>query len=757
MRRSKASRKYYLAGLLATLLLTCLIVAGVLLVCHKTAPGKIVPSELTGRFNKFDEDIIGKTSIEAADCKAFKKGALDQQLLLDDYIDPFFFMGALLPDDVIENFFLAVYVLKIGLAAMAMYSFLRRRIALKRTFAIVMGMTYALSSRVIFISSLSQAMNVVILMPLAMSVIYSAARKKTVRSFIMLGITAFVMCVLGTAGTLSGTLFIISASLIISFALVIKTREALALWGKMIISVLSGVSCALFLIVPRFMAYGMTYDFKRLIEDRKVYYSFFDMLSTMFSGSGGSLDYSAVPTVYFGLFSLMLFILFFFNKKIPAKLKFLTLLLLALTHIACAVSVVDLTLSFFGYSSVITDLRLIGLLAVICFLDAICLVNLDGISDTGVITAGLSPIFAMILFNGLGGAVSYNITSMYLPGAVLIILSLIFYRKRKDFLPRKYLYPFLIAGLLFISFNTFVTFATGSVEPGDVKASFVKDAEQDGMALISDEEISIFNSDEDKYLIVPEHDTNLLDPSILPVFLNTVSKSVCGDPLFVKTDYSVISNEGISVDGDGYFTADSDTATLVIGADKASGKKLYVYCGFDGSNFLEEDDGESVGSIDLDGAYLKQITRFGNHVEITLGVDDRETVTAPIEVLLLDQDVLELLQEKTGLREGKSFTVPSDFAQEGANYLLTNIPYDKDYNVYINGDKELSLQIQGMLAARFDKASDGKDITVTIAKGPQGTLLGGSLSLLALAVSIAIAVAGIADERKRERQKAAGT
>ena len=220
MRRSQASRKYYIAGLLATLLLTCLIVAGVLFICHKTEPGKIVPSELTGRFNKIDEDITGKISIEASDCKDLKKGIIDQQLILDDYIDPFFFMGAIFPDDMLENFFMAVYVLKIGLAAMAMYSFLRRRIALKRTFAIIIGMTYALSSRVIFLSSLSQAMNVVILMPLAMSVIYAAVRKKTVRSLIMLAITSFIMSALGTAGTLSGSLFLIAASLIVSFALV---------------------------------------------------------------------------------------------------------------------------------------------------------------------------------------------------------------------------------------------------------------------------------------------------------------------------------------------------------------------------------------------------------------------------------------------------------------------------------------------------------------------------------------------------------
>ena len=757
MRRSKGSRKYYIAGLLATVLLTCLIVAGVLLICHKTEPGKIVPSELTGRFSKFDEDITGKILEEASDCKDLKKGIIDQQLIMDDYIDPFFFMGALVPDGMLEAFFFAVYVLKIGLAAMAMYSFLRRRIALKRTFAIIMGMTYALSSRVIFLSSLSQAMNVVILMPAALSVIYSAARKKTVKSLIMLALTSFIMCVLGTAGTLSGSLFLIAASLIVSFAIDPGTRAALALWGKMVIAILSGIGCALFIIIPRFMAYGMTYDLGRLVEDRKVYYSFFDMLSTMFSGSGGSLDYSAVPTIYFGIFSLMLFILFFFNRKIPAKLKFVTLILVALTHIACAVSVVDLTLSFFGYSSVITDLRLIGLLTIICYLDAICLVNLDGISDTGVLAAGVSPILAIIVFNGLGGAVSYNVTAMYLPGAVLVVLCMLFYKMRKDFLPRKYLYPFLIAGLVLIFINTFVTFATGSVEPGDVKASFIKEPEQDKMALISDEEISLFNSDEDKYLIVPEPDTNLLEPSILPVFLNTVSKSVCGELLFVKTNYSVISNEGISVDGDGYFTADSDTATLVIGADKPAGAKLYVYCGFDGANFLEEDDGESVGSIDLDGAYLKQITRFGSHVEITLGVDDRETVTAPIEVLLLDRDVLDILESKTGLMEGKSFIVPSDFAVEGGNYLLTNIPYDKDYNVHINGDKQISLQIQGMLAARFDKGQGGKDITVTIAKGPQGILLGVSLSSLALAVAISLAVAGIAGEKKKERIKAVRT
>ncbi|MCR5058376.1 MAG: YfhO family protein [Clostridiales bacterium] len=738
MRKSSASRRYYITGLIAVFLISCFIVSAVILLCRNTEPGKIIPSELTSRHSNFDEDIIGNIKSQAADCREFKRGTLNGGIILDEYCDPFFFAGSILPESSLEAFFTTVYVIKIGLAAAVMYSFLRRRLALKRTFAMLIGLTYALSSRVIFVSSLSQGMNVVILIPVALSLIYEAVRKKTLLSHVFAGALAFLMCISGTAGTLSGTLFIISSSLIVSLALTPSVRKALASWGRILLASFAGVLCAAIVIVPRFVSYGMTYDFMKLIDERKVYYSFFDMLSTMFTGSGGSLDYSAVPTVYFGILPLMLLILFFFNRKIPARLKFASLILIALTHISCAVSIVDLTLSFFGYSSVITDLRLIGLCAVICLLAAICLVNLDGLSDTAVLAGGVAPVLAIILFNGLGGAVSYNITSLYLPGLVIIILTLLIYRKRKDFLPGKYLYPVFAAGLAFIFFNTFVIYATGSVEPGDVSASFVSEVVYDRLDLISDREISLFNSDNEKYIVFPAEEAAILDNSILPVFINSVSRSITGERLFEQVDFDVKSEDGIRKDDNGYFTAYSDSALLTIGVDRESGEDIYLYVGFDGPNDMDEDDGEAEDYFGSDGAFLKQITCKGRHVDISLSIDDRDQVTAPIEVLKLRPDVLTLIEEKTQTMTQKNFLIDPEFVFEGDNYLLTNIPYDEDYVVYVNNDKVITYSVQNLLAVRFESNGSGQDVDVRISKVSIGQTLGIYLSMLGAALTVAL-------------------
>ena len=751
MKKSSASRRYYITGFIAAFLISCLIVAGAIFLCRNTEPGKIVPSELTSRFSKFDEDMLGKIKTIASDCKAFKRGDLSGKIILDDYCDPFFFLGYIIPDASLEAFFTAVYVIKIGLAAAFMYSFLRRRMALKRTFAILTGMTYALSSRVIFVASLSQGMNVVLLMPVALSLIYEAVRKRSSLSHVFVGLISFIMCILGTAGTLSGTLFIISASLIVSTALTDSVKRALASWGRILLAVLAGVLTASVAIVPRFLSYGMTYDFMKIIDDRKVYYSFFDMLSTMFTGAGGSLDYSAVPTIYFGIMPLILLILFFFNRKIPARLKFASLILIALTHISCAVSVVDLTLSFFGYSSVLTDLRLIGLCAVICFLSALCLVNLDGLSDTAVLVGCCAPVIAIILFNGLGGAVSYNITALYLPGAVIIGLCLLIYRKRKDFLPARYLYPVFIFGLAFIFFTTFVIYATGSVEPADVSASFVSEKVYERLDLISDDEISLFNSADDKYIVFPAEEAVILDDSILPVFINSVSRSLTGERLFEKKDFEIKAQDNISSDDSGYFTANSDSALLNISVDREEGQELYLYVGFDGLNDVEEDDGEDTDYFSSEGAFLKQISCKGRHIVISIGIDDRESVTAPIEVLILDPDVLKLMEEKTQVMSQKNFLIDPSLVAQGDNYLLTNLPYDDDYAVSVNNDKVITYSVQNMLAVRFDNNSPDKDVDIRISKVSPGQSLGFYLSMLGAAMSIALFYARWVRRNKKDK------
>lgn len=751
MRKSLASRKYYIAGLIAAFALTCIIAAGAIFICRNVAPGKIIPKEITSRGSKFDEDIIGRTSIEAEDCIRFKEGSLDSGTLLDDYIDPFFFIGTILPEGALEGYFFCVYIIKLGLAGAFMYSFLRRRLALKRTFAILMGISYAVSSRVIFVASLSQALNAVILIPAALSLIYGAVRQKTIRGYIGVGIITFLMCASGTCGTLSGTLFIFAASFILSLVLSSSAWEAFKTWIRTLIFGAMGICCALGLIIPRFMSYGITYDAKQVIEDRRVYYSLFDMLSTAFSGVGGSLDYSAVPTLFFGLFPMILMIMFFFNKKIGAKVKFFYLLLIALTHISCAASVADLTLTFFGYSSVVTDLRLIGLYAIGFFLGALCLMNLDGLSGRAVLASGLAPVLAIIIFNGMGGAVSYNVTSLFLPAAVLLVLTGLIYRMRADFLPRKLLYPFMVIGLILIFFNTFIIYSTGSVEPGDVSASFRQEPEFESNQLISDRDLSIFNSEDEKYLIIPATDAAIMDPSILPVYMNSVSRAVCGQDLFDKRQFEVITEDQVFLEEDGYFTADSDSGTLVIRADNKDREDLYVYCGFDGSNYLEEDDGETVASIYLDGAFLKQITRKGMSIDITVGIDDRPSVTAPVELLALNEEVLGKILGSVKAIPSRTFTIDKIPESAADHYFLTNIPYEDSYEVYIGNKRVVTFPVQNMLAARIQ--GSGQNVEVRITKGSKGILLGTSLSLISIALFIGIAVCGTIYENKKKNSK----
>ena len=751
MRKSLASRKYYIAGFIAAFVLTCIIVAGAIFICRNVEPGKIIPKDITSRDSKFDEDIIGRTAIEAEDCIRFKEGGLDKGIILDDYIDPFYFIGTVLPEGALESYFFCVYLVKLGLAGAFMYSFLRRRLALKRTFAILMGIAYAVSSRVVFVASLSQALNVVILIPVALSVLYGAARERSVRSYSMVGIIAFLMCASGTAGTLSGTLFIFAASFIISLVLQPSVGAALMNWARTLIFSAMGICCALGLIIPRFISYGITYDAKQVIEDRRVYYSFFDLLSTAFSGVGGSLDYSAVPTIFFGLLPIILIIMFFFNKKIAARVKFFFLLLIALTHISCSASVADLTLTFFGYSSVVTDVRLIGLYAIGFFLGALCLTKLDGLSDRAVLVSGAAPVIAIIIFNGLGGAVSYNITSLFLPAAALLVLTVLIYRFRADFLPRKMLYPFLALGLVLISFNTFIIYSTGSVEPGDVSSSFRQEPEYNSNQLISDRDMSIFNSEDEMYLLIPAKDSSIMDPSILPVYMNSVSRALCGQDLFDKREFEVISEDQVFREEDGYFTADSDSATLVIRADNKDKEELYVYCGFDGANYLEEDDGETVASVYIDGAFLKQITRKGKDIDITVGIDDRPSVTAPIELLALNVDVMDKIRSSAKSISSRSFAIDKVPESAADHYLLTNIPYDDSYQVYVAGQRALTYSVQNMLVVRVEGA--GQNVEVRITKGSQGVLLGVSLSLISAALFIGVAVCGTIYENRKKNIK----
>jgi|GEM_PF-5326633 len=736
------NKKYLLTGFIATVLATVIIVAASYLLCVNTTPGQFVSDELTQRTSGFDEDILTAIKEEAEDCRNLKSGNLQIPKIIDNHIDLFFFAGALLPAHALSAYFTIIWILRFGLAAGSMYLFLKGRMGVKRTYASVIGTTYALQSRLILAGQSASVINMAIIIPQVLAATDYAAERRNFKAYIPLAATVAILAASGTPGVICGVPFTVAATLLICMAKGREYRKIFADWTKALGASAVGFCLSAVVTVPRFYE-DTIFDFKQAIEGNTVYYTFFDFVSTAFSGSGGSLDYSAVPTVFFGMFTLILFILFFVNSFVPGRLKALMLVSVILCHLCCAVSLLDNLTGIVGVSSMLTASRIICLTALICCCAGISLKNLVGLEKKHIRGAALAILCTLTAIHAFGGAVSYSFLTLYGPAAAALAAAGFISSFRLEKVKPQVLVSFLALAMLSAFVNTFLTLSLGSVESADVVYSFRPEEDKFTMN-IDAEELSVFKTDEDRAIVAPrpEEDSGTYIDTI-----NYLSEAVCGQYLMELSDANTIATYDFTVDGLLY-TTDTGLSSAEYEIFANEGDRIFVYCSFAGDiTFTEAGSGALITSLHS-GPVLKELEVEDEPVYLTVEVDTTAESAGEISIWTLNEGALSQLAASTYQIKNNSVTV--NIEEAGDKLMVTSRPYGTANHITYNGSKLNTISYGGYLAADFT-ASDAGIYEFNIRRNIPGLACGAAVSLC---TAICVVIYVYIRNRKKEELNA---
>ena len=192
------------------------------------SPGKILPVSISMRTGEMSENIIAGLKNAGNEVSAIKNGlspADTWNLISDHNLDRFFLIALILPKSITQAVLTIGYFLRFGAAASLMYWFCCRHTGLRRLYSFLLGMMYALSAQVILTAQFAPVMNMVVIIPAALSAFDSYLRERTWKAFGLSCLACAMTAASGICGCLSGIPFLTVAALLLSVSLYSLKRK----------------------------------------------------------------------------------------------------------------------------------------------------------------------------------------------------------------------------------------------------------------------------------------------------------------------------------------------------------------------------------------------------------------------------------------------------------------------------------------------------------------------------------------------------
>jgi len=738
---SRSARDKFIDGLVISFLAAACAATIALNIGQIIPPGKILPTALSMRTGEMNENIIaGLTSAEES-IASIKKGmgsANAWTLISDGNLDIFFLIALLLPQSLTKGVLTIGYFLRFGAAAAMMYAFCCRHTGLRRLYSFLLGMMYSLSAQVILTAQFASVMNMVILLPAALSCFDSYLRERTWKAFGLSCLTCCLIAVSGECGCLSGIPFLMVAALVLPISLYTGKRKVFSSWLRLLAAIFSGVAMASFSVIPRFIGRVPEFDVVESFKSAAMNYKLYDLLRHMFVAQSGGLETDMVPVFYIGILTIEALILFWTNFMIPTRVKVTAALVMIVWYASVASTFVSGAVSIFGETPVLTASRLICLEVFLFFFAAIALRNITGASSGALYAAFLVPMAFVVFSGNFYGEIRLSTTINLGTAATMLICGLLI--RRLTLKPSgKKLKSFVAAlGAVAVTVNaSFIMFnnTISSSDTGIVVLPVVDETEDD---YIPEEEYGLSVFSKDKKFILLSEDICLYQPSGFADGFNKLSQAAgCGEYF---EDCKVVLEYGDQaerVKGDVHSVGQGfSSITYELNCEK--GDKIYVYSGFAGNITIRNTTGETEEETDVFGPSLVEIDGSEGKHDVAFFFDLDEEEENLLAVMRIKKDVSGDIEKVTREMNGDTFSFSrSDLPEQrsGEFALITSVTYDPSLKVTVNGRSCRTFKYLGLLGCIFDGGEGTAEFDVRVTKTIPG--LSGGIALSA-AVSIAI-------------------
>lgn len=740
---TRSGRDKFIDGLVISFLAAACAATIALNIGQIISPGKILPTALSMRTGEMNENIIAGLTAAEENISSIKKGVgtIDAwKIISDGNFDLFFFIALILPGSLTKAVLTIGYFLRFGAASAAMYAFCCRHTGLRRLYSFLLGMMYSLSAQVILTAQFAPVMNMVILLPVALSCFDSYLRERTWKAFSLSCLACCLIAVSGEYGCLSGIPFLIVAALVLPVGLYIGKRKVFSAWLRLMAAIFSGVAMASFTVIPRFIGRVPSFDVVESFKTASMHYKLYDLLRHMFVAQSGGLETDMPPVFYIGMLTVEALILFWANFRIPTRVKVMSAIVMIVWYASVASTFVSGAVSIFGETPTLTASRLICLEVFLFFYAAIALRNISGVSSGALYAAFLVPLAFVVFSGNFYGEIRLSTTINLGTAAALLICGLLI--RRLTLKPAgKKLKTFIAAlGALAVTVNaSFIMFnnTVSSSDTGVVMLPVVDETEvSDTVSSEEDYGLSVF-SKEKRFLLLSE-DIGAYEPSGFTDGFNHLSSMAGFGDYFEECKLSLeYGDQAEKKQGDIHSVGvgfSSITYELECGTDE----RIFVYSGFDGNITIRNTNGDFEEETDVFGPTLVEINGSEGKHELAFFFDLDKEEEKPLTVMRMKKDVSGGLEKATRGMTGDAFSFrKADLPQKhsGPYALITSVTYDASIKVAVNGRNCRTFDYLGLLGCVFDGGEGTEDYSVSIAKTIPG--LSGGIALSA-AVSLAI-------------------
>lgn len=742
---TRSGREKFIDGFVICFLAAACTATIALNIGLSVSPGKILPTTLSMRTGDMSENIIAGLKVAENDVASIKSGlgaAETWELISDRNLDLFFLIALLLPQSLTKAILTIGYFLRFGLAASMMYAFCCRHAGLRRLYSFLLGMMYAFSSQVILTAQFTPVMNMVILIPCALSAFDSYLRTRTWKSFALSALACALIAASGSYGCISGIPFLIVSAFVLAIGLYDKKGKVFSSWMKLVGAIVTGTAMAAFSVIPRFIGQLPKFDVVQAAKTAEMRYDFYDLLRHMFVAQSGGLENDMPPVFYIGILTVEAIVLFWFNFKIPVRVKVTAAFVISVWYISCASSFVSGAVSIFGESPVLSSTRLICLEAFLFFYAAIALKNIRGVERGALYASFLVPL-AFLVFSGNNYSdIQFSTTINLGTAIVMLVCGIINCRLALTKASGKKFKMFVAAlGALAITVNASFIMFNNSVSASGTGLNAISDAEDEEFDLYDEDEdigLSVF-SNADRYLLFSNDISSYKAEGFADGF-NFASGQAQAGECFSEYDLNLVYSDQADHKEKDIYSVGAGFSSITFEVTCKDGDRLFIYSGFNGDITIRNTYGDFEEETDISGPSLCELEAVPGKHELAFFFDLEEASESRIAVMYVNPGAAERLQKATRSMEGNSFSfkytdIPGMHA--GTVSFLTSKAYDPGTRISVNGKNCRTFEYLGLTGCTFVASDKVTDYNVQISKAIPG-LFGG------IAVSAAVCLAILA-------------
>ena len=739
---TRSDRAKFIDGFVISFLAAACAATIALNIGLSVSPGKILPVTLSMRTGDMSENIIAGLKVAENDVESIKNGlgASDAWMLIADRnLDPFFLIALILPLSLTKTVLTIGYFFRFGLAASMMYAFCCRHAGLRRLYSFLLGMMYAFSSQIVLTAQFMPVMNMVILIPCALSAFDSYLRKRTWKSFAFSSLACALITASGSCGCISGIPFLVVSALILSTGLYSKKRQIFSSWMKLLGAVITGTAMAAFSVIPRFYGQVPKFDVVQAAKSAEMRYDFFDLLRHMFVAQSGGLDNDMPPVFYIGILTLEALVLFWANFKIPVRIKVTAALVLSVWYISCASSFVSGAVSIFGESPVLSSSRLICLEAFLFFYAAIALKNISGVSTGGLYAAFLAPLAFLVFAGNNYSDIQFSTTINLGTGITMLVCGLVNKHLATKEAGKKFKMCIAALGALAVTVNASFIMFNNTVSASGTGLGTISDTiDEIEDCYDPDEDIglSVFSS-ADRFLLLGGDISSYKAETFAEGFNHASGMAQAGD-CFKEYDISLVYSDQAENKVKDLYSVGAGFSSITFELTCKEGDRLFVYSGFNGDITIRNTRGDYEDETDISGPTLCELEAEAGRHELSFFFDLEEYSENRLAVMCVDPAAAAKLEKATRAMDGNAFSfkytdIPGNVS--GTSSFITSKPYDPSVRITVNGRNCRTFEYLGLTGCVFVASDKVSDYDVRISKIVPG--LSGGISVSA-AVCLAL-------------------